>query len=490
MRRFSSLFLSIVLCLALAAPALAADGGSSGSCGDNLTWTLGTDGTLTIGGTGSMYDYEFSDQFYMGGWGQSSAPWYFYWYAIKEVVIEEGVTSIGEYAFFYCEAVKSVTIPKSVVNIGDSAFNKCTALTHVYYGGNEALWNSISMGSENEKLTAANIQYNSEASEESGVIAVPTPQKVLVNGKNVSFDAYNIGGSNYFKIRDLAYTISGTLKQFEVAWDGTRNAISIVSGAPYTAIGSEMSSKGAGNKITTPTNSIIYLDGVETSFSAYNIDGNNYFKLRDVGEALGFIVEWDEANKTIIINSKQDADAWRRAYALQLQASDQTAMYQNAKFSLLDIDSNGIPEIFVIGPDYASGMQLLAFDGQQVNVQYMQGGGAMSHLPGTGIFMNSGGHQGVYSTSIYRVYDGKFTTLFEGMEEIKPEAYGGDWTDPENFNYYIFTGTSYANREQVSYDVYMETINAVHEPYEGQETNAPSSVIEYNYNQVLEAIRA
>ena len=489
MRRFSSLFLSIVLCLALAAPALAADGGSSGSCGDNLTWTLGTDGTLTISGKGPMYDYEFSDQFYMGGWGQSSAPWYLYWYDIKEVVIEEGVTSIGEYAFFYCEAIESVTIPKSVVSIGDSAFNKCTVLTHVYYGANEKLWNSISMGSENEKLTAANIQYNGEASEESDVIAVPTPQKVLVNGKDVSFDAYNIDGSNYFKIRDLAYTISGTLKQFEVAWDGARNAISIVSGAPYTAIGGEMSSKGAGNKITTPTNSIIYLDGVETSFYAYNIDGNNYFKLRDVGEALGFIVEWDGVNKTIIINSKQDAGAWRNVFAAQLQDSDQSAMYQNARFTLADIDSNGIPEIYVVGPDYASGAQLLAFDGQQINVQPMHGGGAMCYLSGTGVFMNSGGQQGIYSTSIYRVYDGQFTTLFEGMEEIKPEAYGGDWTDPENFNYYIFTGTSYANREQVSYDVYMETIGAVQGPYGEQETIAPSSVVGYNYSQVLEAIR-
>jgi hypothetical protein len=51
-----------------------------------------------------------------------------------------------------------------------------------------------------------------------------------VNGQSVAFNAYNIDGNNYFKLRDLAYALNGTEKQFEVGWDGAANAISLTSG--------------------------------------------------------------------------------------------------------------------------------------------------------------------------------------------------------------------------------------------------------------------
>jgi len=113
-------------------------------------------------------------------------------------------------------------------------------------------------------------------------VATPTASTVLVNGKNTTFDAYNIDGNNYFKLRDLAYVLNGTEKQFEVGWDSLNNAISLTRGQPYTAVGGEMTGKGAGNKTPAPTNSKIFLDGKQAQFTAYNIEGNNYFKLRDI----------------------------------------------------------------------------------------------------------------------------------------------------------------------------------------------------------------
>ena len=113
-------------------------------------------------------------------------------------------------------------------------------------------------------------------------IASPTASTVLVDGNNVAFDAYNIADNNYFKLRDLAFTLSGTAKQFEVGWDGANNAISLTSGQSYTVAGGEMTGKGGGTKEATPTDSRIFLDGREVQFTAYNIDGNNYFKLRDI----------------------------------------------------------------------------------------------------------------------------------------------------------------------------------------------------------------
>ena len=95
---------------------------ASGTCGDNLSWVLDDTGTLTISGTGAMPNWTSS----------SNAPWYAKRSSIKRVVIADGVTSIGSYAFFYHYiGLSSVTIPDSVTSIGRSAFDNCTALTSI-----------------------------------------------------------------------------------------------------------------------------------------------------------------------------------------------------------------------------------------------------------------------------------------------------------------------------------------------------------------------
>ena len=75
--------------------AVKAEAASSGTCGDNLTWTLDDDGTLTISGTGKMKDYSYS----------STAPWYSLHSRVKSVVINNGVTSIGDYSFDDAQAL-------------------------------------------------------------------------------------------------------------------------------------------------------------------------------------------------------------------------------------------------------------------------------------------------------------------------------------------------------------------------------------------------
>jgi hypothetical protein len=135
------------------------------------------------------------------------------------------------------------------------------------------------------------------------LVAVPAASKVFVNGENLTFDAYNIGGANYVKLRDLAYAISGTEKQFDVGWDAAANAITLTSGWAYTAAGGEMASRVTGDKSASPTNSKIYLDGNDVVIAAYNIDGNNYFKLRDIGQTFDFGVDWDSAANTVMIDT-------------------------------------------------------------------------------------------------------------------------------------------------------------------------------------------
>lgn len=134
-------------------------------------------------------------------------------------------------------------------------------------------------------------------------IAQPTASKVLVNGKEVAFDAYNINSNNYFKLRDIAFKLSGTGKQFEVEWDKDNNAILLTSGMPYTAVGGEMAAAGTESRNAELTQSAVILDGAKVSFTAYNILDNNYFKLRDLGQAFDFDVSWDSETQTISIDT-------------------------------------------------------------------------------------------------------------------------------------------------------------------------------------------
>jgi len=90
---------------------------SSGSCGENVTWTLDEDYTLRISGNGAMEDYS-----------RTSAPW---GSAIRSVVIENGVTSIGDGAFKNCYDLQSANIAGTVKTIGDYAFAVCTSLYSV-----------------------------------------------------------------------------------------------------------------------------------------------------------------------------------------------------------------------------------------------------------------------------------------------------------------------------------------------------------------------
>ncbi|WFA08012.1 stalk domain-containing protein [Tissierella sp. Yu-01] len=134
--------------------------------------------------------------------------------------------------------------------------------------------------------------------------AKPTGSKVLVDGADVSFEAYNIDGNNYFKLRDLAMAVTGTDKQFEVTWDGEKNAINLVSGEAYTAVGGEFAvSSGTESVKAVTTQSKIYVDGEEIALQAYTIGGNNYFKLRDIGEVFDFGITWDGALNQIVIDT-------------------------------------------------------------------------------------------------------------------------------------------------------------------------------------------
>lgn len=136
--------------------------------------------------------------------------------------------------------------------------------------------------------------------------ATPSSTKLIANGKNVEVDAYVIGGNNYIKLRDLATMVNRTEKNFDVTWDGSKNAINLVSNKAYTSVGGEMAKGDGKPKAATRTNSKIFVDSGEVSMTAYNIGGNNYFKLRDVMQIFDIAVGWDGVISTVSINTGEN----------------------------------------------------------------------------------------------------------------------------------------------------------------------------------------
>lgn len=111
---------------------------TSGACGDNLTWSY-SDGVLTIAGTGTMYDFIFNPD----DPDTYNAPWRDYCWDINAVIIGDGVTSIGEFAFWVCGSLTSVTIPAGVTSVGVGAFNTCLSLTDINVASGNPAYTSV-----------------------------------------------------------------------------------------------------------------------------------------------------------------------------------------------------------------------------------------------------------------------------------------------------------------------------------------------------------
>lgn len=120
-KRLLALFLALVMAVVLLPTAALAADATSGTCGENATWTL-SNGTLTISGTGAMKQYSSS--------AQNRAPWYEN-SKVTSVVINSGITTVGWGAFMNCPGLTSVVIPNSVTSIEGRAFQDCSNLNSV-----------------------------------------------------------------------------------------------------------------------------------------------------------------------------------------------------------------------------------------------------------------------------------------------------------------------------------------------------------------------
>ena len=123
-------------------PVSAAEIVFSARCGDNAICTIDNEGTLTVSGSGEMYDYETSSMSYSQSgsvsvkeWKDEAVPWYIYnirdW--VERIVIEEGITKIGECSFMDCDNLISVQLPDTLTEINDYGFMHCESLESIQF---------------------------------------------------------------------------------------------------------------------------------------------------------------------------------------------------------------------------------------------------------------------------------------------------------------------------------------------------------------------
>lgn len=129
-------------------------------------------------------------------------------------------------------------------------------------------------------------------------------QSVYVDGKDTGVKGYNINDNNYFKLRDIAALLDGKDAEFNVSYDNDRESVMITSKSDYNKTENDLVAlKDSDSEIKKSTHKV-FVNGVRHSFSVYTIDGYNYFQLRQLGKTIGFDVNFDEKNNSVLIDSK------------------------------------------------------------------------------------------------------------------------------------------------------------------------------------------
>ena len=131
-----------------------------------------------------------------------------------------------------------------------------------------------------------------------------TTQKVKLDGKDVVIYGYNIDGYNYFKLRDLAAVLKDTKAKFGVEYKDAM--VTLTKGADYKVAETDQKEVKAMSKGMLTNDKVMVGDKALTA-TAYKVDDSNYYKLRDLGEALGFGVDYDKATNSVLLMSEKEA---------------------------------------------------------------------------------------------------------------------------------------------------------------------------------------
>ena len=138
-----------------------------------------------------------------------------------------------------------------------------------------------------------------------------TASDVIVDGSDVRITGFNIDGSNYFKLRDVAASLAGTAGEFNVAWNKASNAIELKKGVTYTGgVTDDYYNYFYTTQNAVASSSKIIVDGQSMDTKVYTIDDASYFQLRDLGKFAGFDVQFVSKQNEIHITSPNPSNAF------------------------------------------------------------------------------------------------------------------------------------------------------------------------------------
>ena len=250
-----------------------------------------TTGSYTIKGSQSYYAvYGDSLAWVKNGWVDYIVP-QVYWETTHATAAYENVVNwwnsqvegtkvklyIGE--GIYKDAVAEeigthLTICDKYSNVSGNVYFSSTNLLVNRKGCLDAItkiYNSASSSTNSQTTTDKNSATATKPSNSTkAVAAVSNKSKVLIDGVETEFEAYNIDGYNYFKLRDIACAISETDKAFDTIWNEDTQAINMVTGTPYTAVGGELSTGSeAKTKTAATSNVVVQINGASINCAVY-----------------------------------------------------------------------------------------------------------------------------------------------------------------------------------------------------------------------------
>jgi len=185
------------------------------------------------------------------------------------------------------------------------------------------------------------------------VLAAPSvvlsQQSLIADGRTITCTLYNIDGSNFIKLRDLASLLNNTGSQFSVGWDSTTNTVSINTGKAYEPDGSELVTSRPDNLFAAVTSSQkIQIDGKPvTDLAVYNIGGSNIFKLRELGGVLGFGVDYDAVANAAIIKSMATVNVSTPAALLNAIAPNTKIILSPGTYDLSSVNISAVKNNYV-----------------------------------------------------------------------------------------------------------------------------------------------
>lgn len=128
--------------------------------------------------------------------------------------------------------------------------------------------------------------------------------QMRVDGKFKNASAYLIDGASYIRIRDVADLLKESKSKFDVEYQAHLNRAFVHKKSKYKGGESPKLQPIDGNTVLKKSAFPLYVDGVAFDLDSYFINGNNFYKLRDLGILIGFKVDWDSKNKVILIEGR------------------------------------------------------------------------------------------------------------------------------------------------------------------------------------------